>query len=164
MSADDTRRVFADTQADVGRRRRCECRPAWPTSADDTRRHSLTLRPTSADDVGVSVGELEKKCRQPTSAWCPKMSAADVGVAGRRRPPTSTILSVMEPPISLFILRNFSLYVAIHFNSTSCNSPSLIATYPFAPIHRSFLPLIEFLLKKSVRYPRLEPATSLLHS
>ena len=38
-------------------------------SADDTRRHSLTLRPTSADDVGVSVGELEKK-----------MSAADVGL------------------------------------------------------------------------------------
>ena len=79
---------LADTHADVGRRRRPECqrvsasvvrrhcRSSFPTlrstSADDTCRHSPTLRPTSAADVGVSVGlsvgKLDRQCWRPTLA------------------------------------------------------------------------------------------------
>ena len=42
---------FSDTQADVGHRRRRECRLAGPTSAAD---------------VGLSVGKLDRQCRRPT--------------------------------------------------------------------------------------------------
>ena len=44
---------FSDTQADVGHRRRRECRPAGPTSAAD---------------VALSVGKLDRQCQRPTFA------------------------------------------------------------------------------------------------
>ena len=98
----------------VGSQHWPECRPAGLTSEVD---------------AGLNVGKPDQK-----------MSAADVGLLSdnvglRRQPPTSTILSVMQPPVSLVIIRNFSLYVAVHFNSPLCNLPSLIASYPFAPTH-----------------------------
>ena len=66
---------FSNTQADVRRQHRPECRPM---SANVSRRHCwsnfLTLRPTSAcllagwSVVGLSGGKLDRQCRRPTLA------------------------------------------------------------------------------------------------
>ena len=166
---------LADIHADVGGQRWPECRKTGPTmSADDTHWHSgRRRRLTSAADVGLSVGKLDRQCQQPTLAW---MSASWTDVGGRhwskgrktrlknvgsRHPPSCRSCS---PHTSLVILCNFSLYVAVHFNSPLCNSSYLTAYYPFAPTHRWFLPFNEFLLKRFVQYPRLKPVTSLSQS
>ena len=102
-------------------------------------------------NVGSRRWTSVRQCHTPTSACL-----ADVG---HRHPPSCRSCSTLASSV---ILCNFSLYVAVHFNSSLCNSPSLTAYYPFAPTHRWFLAFNEFLLKRSVHHPRLEPATSLL--
>ena len=55
---------FADTHTNVVRRRRPECRQVSASVVRRRRPSSPTLRPTSAADVGPSVGE----CRRVSSA------------------------------------------------------------------------------------------------
>ena len=105
-------------------------------------RHSPTLTNTQADVGG--------------RRWCKRRKTGLKNVGGWRRPgvrqcrpPTSTILSVVEPPISLVILCNFSLYVAVHFNSqlyvthllSHCllsirTHPPLILTLQWIPVEK----------------------------
>ena len=56
---------MTDKMVDVGGRRR----PAWSTSADDVGVSVGELeKKMSAADVGVSVGKLDRQCRRPTLA------------------------------------------------------------------------------------------------
>ena len=59
---------FADTHTNVVRRRRPECRRVSASVSRRRRRECRPAWPTSAADVGVSVGKLDRQCRRPTLA------------------------------------------------------------------------------------------------
>ena len=128
---------FSDTHSDVGGRRRPECRKTGLTmSADDTRRHSPTFRPTSAADVGVNVGKLDQK-----------MLAADVG---RRHPPSCRSWS---------LLFHYSFFATSHymllFTSTQLYVTHLLS---LPPIHSHPLTVDSYLSMNSCGKIRAVPA------
>ena len=101
-----------------------------------------TLRPTLAANVGVSVGELEKKCRRPTSAWL-----ADVG---RQHPPSCWSWS---------LLFHYSFFATSHymllFTSTQLHVTHLLS---LPPIHLHPLTVDSYLSMNSCEKIRAVPA------